>query len=146
MKNPSLGRKPTQQHILWVSDEENDIKRFHENYLKKWCRHFGFDFEQYTRVDHERAEEPRLQYQCVFSHQTGAGDSFEMGDEEWSIETETIPETFVEIDEEGWVRVQGWSIETVRDVVELRHEGPVLVIESRGNENQLRLDARDLTS
>jgi len=145
MKSPSLGNKPSQQHIVWTSGGEEDIKRFHEDYLKQWCQHFDFDFETYKRTDHERSGETRRQYQCVFSYQEGAGDSFEMNGEEWAIETDKTPRTFIEIDEEGVMRAQGWSVEKIIDVVELWHEGPELLVESRGKDNRMRLDAADLT-
>lgn len=146
MKSPSIGRKPSKQHILWTTGGEGNMKRFHESYLRKWCRHFDFDFESYTRVDHDRGDESRRQYQCVFSYGEGAGDSFEFGDEEWTIEADRVPRTFVEIDEEGMMRVRGWSTERILDVVELHHRGPELLVQAAGEDNRLHLDARELTA
>lgn len=146
MKSPSIGRKPSKQHILWTSDSSNDIRRFHEEYLQKWCNHYGFDFEKYHRVDHERGDESRLQYQCVFSYGEGSGDSFEMDGEEWDIAADRVPQTFIEIDEEGMMRVQGWSTERILDVEEFWHEGVELVVVAHDEDSRLRLDARDLTA
>lgn len=145
MKSPSIGRKPSERHFLWESGGQGDIKRFDEDYFRRWCRHFGFEFDTYTRVDHDRGDEPRKQYQCVFSHQQGAGDSFEIGDREWTIRTDEIPRTFVEIDDEGLMRVRGWSIKRILDVVELLHAGPKLLVRARNEDKRLKLDTRKLT-
>lgn len=145
MKRPSISRKPTKAHIVWTSDDDKGVKRFDENHLRKWCNHYGFDFERYTRVDHDRSDEPRTQYQCVFSYQRGAGDSFSMGDREWSIQTNKTPKTFIEIDEEGMLRVQGWSTNRVIDIESLWHKGSALLIRSADGDKDLKLDAKDLT-
>jgi len=144
MKSPALGRKPSERHIIWTDSGKVGTKRFHEALLKKWCRKFAAGFEEYSRVDHERSEEPRRQYQCVFSYQKGAGDSFDMGDQEWEITTQKTPRTFVEIDEEGVMRIQGWSIERILDVEQLWYDGSELVVKTSGKDNDLRIDARDL--
>ena len=145
MKEPSISPKPSKTHILWTSDEKNGIKRFDGDHLRKWCRHYGFDFETYSRVDHERAEESRTQYQCVFSTGSGSGDTFEVDGEEWTIQTGESPRTFVEIDEEGIVRIQGWSTERLIDVAELWHEDAELYIVATGDGDNLHLDTDDLT-
>jgi hypothetical protein len=129
-----------------MSGRGTQTKRFHEDYLRKWCRHFGFDFDSYSRVDHDRADEARRQYQVVFSYASGGGDDFEFDDQEWSIKTGRTPRTFVEIDEEGLMRLRGWSIETILDVEELYHRGPELIVEAVGEENRQRFDARELTA
>ncbi|WP_335999722.1 hypothetical protein [Halorientalis halophila] len=144
MKPPSIGRKPSERHFLWKPDEDHDTKRFDRNYFEKWCRHLGLDFETYSRVDHERAEESRTQYQCVFSTESGSGDSFSVGGEEWDIQTGESPRTFIEIDEEGVMRIQGWTTERILDVTELWHDGPELYVAAEGKEKPLRLDTRDL--
>lgn len=146
MKTPTLGNKPTKQHIVWTTGKDAQTKRFHEDYLRKWCRHFDFGFDTYNRVDHERADEVRKQYQVVFSYSTGGGDSFEFGGKEWSIETGRVPRTFVEIDEEGLMRLRGWTVETILDVEALSHRGTELIVEAAGKENRQRFDARDLTA
>jgi hypothetical protein len=145
MKSPSLGRMPSERHIIWSSDSDDGMKRFRQQYLQTWCSHYDFDFENYNRVDHARADEVRTQYQCVFSYQDTAVEDFEFGGDEWSIKTADIPQTFIEIDDEGWMRVQGWSSERIVDVVELWHEGPELVAKVEGEEGTLRLDTRELT-
>lgn len=144
MKSPSIGRKPSDHHIVWKSGKNDQTKRFHESLLKKWCRKFSIDFENYTRVDHERSDEPRTQYQCVFSYQSGAGESFDMGDEEWTVQAEETPRTFVEIDESGAMRIQGWSVERIVDVEELWYDGSQLVVKPDGEDRKLTIDATDL--
>jgi hypothetical protein len=146
MKNPTLGNKPSPQHIVWTTGRGSKTKRFHEDYLRKWCRHFGFDFETYSRVDHDRAEESREQYQVVFSYASGGGDDFEFGGEEWAIDAGKRPRTFVEIDENGLMRLQGWSVERILDVEALSHCGPELIVEAVGEANRQRFDARELTA
>lgn len=144
MKSPSIGRKPSPRHIVWKSGKDDQKKRFHESLLKKWCRKFAIDFENYIRVDHERSDEPRAQYQCVFSYQSGAGESFDMGDEEWTIQAAETPRTFVEIDEAGAMRIQGWSVERIVDVEELWYDGSQLVVKPDGEDRKLTIDATDL--
>lgn len=146
MNEPSISRKPSQTHFLWESGAGGETKRFDADYFRKWCRHLGYDFETYTRVDHDRGDDPRTQYQCVFSTQTGAGDSFEMGGEEWDIQTEEVPQTFVEIDEEGLMRVSGWSTAETLDVTELWHDGTDLLVRAAGRDKPLRLNTEDLTA
>ncbi|MFB6164455.1 MAG: hypothetical protein ABEJ31_04795 [Haloarculaceae archaeon] len=145
MKSPSLGQKPSTEHILWTTGREQQIKRFHEDQLRRWCDHYGFDFDTYERVDHARSDDHRTQYRCVFSYSAGEGDSISVGDEEWDIQTERIPRTFVEIDEEGIMRLQGWSVERILDVRQLWYDGPVLVVRAAGEDGRQRLDARQLT-
>lgn len=145
MESPSIGSKPTKQHIVWTPDPEKGVKRFDEQYLRKWCRHFGFDFERYSRVDHKRADESRTQYQCVFSYQKDRAESIEIDGKEWSIGAEKMPRTFVEIDEEGVMRVQGWSTDRIIDVRQLWHDGTTLLIEAANGDSRLRIDAADLT-
>jgi len=145
MERPSISQKPSKAHIVWTPDPETGVKRFDEEYLQKWCRHFGFDFERYSRVDHERAEESRTQYQCVFSYQKENSESVEMDGEEWSIGTEKMPRTFVELDEEGVARVQGWSTERIVDVAELWHDGRELLFRATDGDSTLRVDTAELT-
>jgi hypothetical protein len=51
----------------------------------------------------------------------------------------------VEVGEEGVARVKGWETEEVLDVGEMRHEGPALLIKTRGGETK-RLDGRKPTT
>lgn len=145
MKPPSISKKPSKRHFLWSSGPDDDVKRFHEEYLVKWCNHCDFDFEKFTRVDHDRGEEPRTQYQCVFSYGEGSGDSFEMDGKEWDIGSERVPQTFIEIDDEGLMRVQGWETERIIDVEEFWHEGVELVVVPNDEDTKLRLDASELS-
>jgi hypothetical protein len=53
---------------------------------------------------------------------------------------------FVEIDEDGLMRLQGWSVERILDVEALSHCGPELIVEAVGEANRQRFDARELTA
>ena len=146
MKSPGIGKKPSPEHIIWTAGRGGVIKRFHGDQLQKWASHYGFDFDTYTRVDHDRGDERRKQYRVVFSYTTDAGEAIEMDGEEWTINPDERPRTFVEIDEEGMMRLQGFSVEKVLDVCQLWHEGTELVVRAAGEKNRQRLDARDLTA
>jgi len=45
------------------------------SYHELWAAHFGIDYESWTRVDHERADEPREQHACVFEWAKTAGET-----------------------------------------------------------------------
>lgn len=144
MKTGGFRGKPSPAHIVWTSGGGRDSAgktRFDHQHFEKWASHCGFDFENDTRVDHDRADEPRMQYRCVFAWGQTKGETIEMGDEEWSLGAQKTPRTFIEIDEEAQARVKGWSFETVFDVVELRHKGPELLIATRPGDKK-RLNGR----
>jgi hypothetical protein len=149
MKSRSFGGKPSPNHIIWedgTRSSERGQKRFDEGTLREWCRRAGVDYGTSKRVDHDRAPEARTQYRCIFSWEDGAGESFEIDGDEWDIETQRTPRTFLEIDSEGFVRIKGWESEHVLDVTDLRHEGSALVFAAAEIDGTYRLDARKLRS
>lgn len=145
MKKRGFRSKPSPSHIIWMRGADNGSsggkKRFDQRHFEKWAEHCGFDFEQETRTDHERAEEPREQHRVVFRWGKSEPETIELGDEEWSMGARKTPRTFIEVDEAGIARIKGWTFETTMDVVQLRHKGPDLLIESADGEKK-RLNAR----
>lgn len=143
MTNASFGGRPSKSHIIWTRETRNGAtkKRFDNDRFEKWATHCGFDFETATRVDHERAEEPREQYRCVFKWGKIDTETIELGDESWSLGEQKTPRTFIEIDDAGMARVKGWNFETVMDVKKMRHKGPELLIET-ADSDQKRLNGR----
>ena len=139
----SFRGKPSNSHIIWTRETRDGAgqRRFDHDHFRKWADHCGFDFETATRVDHDRADEPRTQYRCVFTWETMAEETIEFGGEEWSLGDQQTPRTFIEIDEGGQARVKGWSFETILDVVEMRHKGPELLIRTADGERK-RLNGR----
>jgi len=122
-----FGSKPSDAHVVWRSGRDDDgKKRFDFEYLKLWAAHFGAEYEEWERVDHERAAEPRVQHVCVFSRTKSGGSDVSLGDESWRMGTVEKPRTFVEIDEGGLLRLQGWSTEETLDVDELVIDGTTL--------------------
>lgn len=122
-----FGSKPSDAHVIWRSGRDNDgKKRFDFEYLKLWAAHFGAEYEEWERVDHERADEPRVQHVCVFSRTKDGGTEVSLGGESWNMSAVEKPRTFVEIDEAGLLRLQGWSTEATLDVDELVVDGPTL--------------------
>jgi hypothetical protein len=139
----SFRGKPSKSHIIWTRQTRNGAasKKFDHDHFEKWASHCGFDFEQSTRVDHDRSDEPRTQYRCIFKWGRIESETMEMGDEEWSLGSQKTPRTFIELDGEGLARVKGWEFETVMDVVEMRHKGPELLIKTADG-TQKRLNGR----
>jgi hypothetical protein len=101
---------------------------FDVDQFRRWADHFGYEFDVMTRVDHERAEEPRTQYRVVFSWETPADETLELGDNEWNIGVDETPETFVEIDEMGVARIKIDEFDFVLDLEQVEHCGPDLLL------------------
>jgi hypothetical protein len=137
--------RPSETHIIWTRRTRNGAtkKRFDTDRFERWAAHYGFDAEQMRRTDHERSEESRLQMRCVFAWGERDAESFEFGDEEWEIASQETPQTFVEIDEKGLARLEGWETETLCDIREMQFDGPVLHITTADGES-LRVDGQDL--
>jgi len=135
--------KPSKTHIIWTRETRDGAgnKRFDHDHFRKWADHCGFDFETTTRVDHERGDGPRQQYRCVFRWGQSDTETIEMGDREWSMGSQRTPRTFVEIDEAGMARIQGWNFDAVLDVVMMRHKGPELLVETAAGDKK-RINAR----
>lgn len=144
MKSGGFRSKPTPTHIIWVrggARESGGKKRFDDRHFEKWANHVGLDFERETLVDHERADEPRMQHRVVFTWGQTDPETISLGEDEWSLGTQKTPRTFIEVDEAGLARIKGWSFETVLDVVDMRHKGPELLIETAEGEKK-RLNGR----
>ncbi|MFB6087420.1 MAG: hypothetical protein ABEJ85_02770 [Haloarculaceae archaeon] len=148
MQPPSFRGKPSETHVIWRRDgaEAGVEKRFDEDELRGWCSAFDVSYETDRRVDHDRAGEPREQYRCVFSWSSAESESFDMGEDEWEIETQKTPRTFVEIDEHGVMRVKSWDTEHILDIEELWLEDTSMVFRAAEVDGTKRLDARKLKS
>lgn len=138
-----FGSKPSDAHVVWQTGA--DRKRFDFEYLELWAAHFGFGFERWERVDHERGEEPRQQHVCVFARTAGSGTELSLGDETWTMDAEEKPRTFIEIDEAGMVRLRGWTTEATLDVTELVVDGPTLKLRTADGRTK-SVDAHRLSS
>lgn len=138
--------KPSKSHIIWTRRTRKGAtnRRFDYEHFEQWAEHHSFDFDTRKRVDHDRAEEPRMQFRCVFAWGQMNEQSFEVGDEEWELAGQKTPRTFIEIDQEGIARVKGWSHETVYNIQELRHDGPALLLKTTDGETK-KIDGRKLT-
>jgi hypothetical protein len=143
MKAPTFGGKPSETHLIWRQSGTGE-KRFDEDALRKWCDAHGVDFEQSKRVDHDRGDQPRQQHRLVFAWAEAASESFAVGDDEWEIETQKTPRTFVEIDSLGESRVKSWDSEHVLDIEELWYDGSALVFEAAETTGPMQLDAAKL--
>ena len=84
MTGGSFRGKPSNSHIIWTRETRDGAtkRRFDHDHFRKWADHCGFDFETATRVDHDRADEPRTQYRCVFTWETMAEETIEFGGED----------------------------------------------------------------
>lgn len=143
MTDGSFRGKPSKAHIVWTRETRKGTcrKRFDHDHFKRWATRYGFDFETETRVDHDRSDDPRTQYRCVFSWGNMSGDTIEFDDQEWSLGEQRTPRTFIEVDASAGVRIKGWEFESVLEVVEMRHDGPDLLIETADGEKK-RVDGR----
>ena len=140
-----FGSKPSEAHVIWRSGRNNDgTKKFDFEYLELWAAHFGVDFEQWTRVDHDRGDEPREQFACVFRWSKSGGQELSVGDEEWTMGSQRKPRTFLEIDEEGTVRLRGWDTEATIDIEELVPKKTVVKLKT-GDGTVKQLDVRKLS-
>ncbi|WP_277541622.1 hypothetical protein [Haloarcula laminariae] len=141
-----FGSKPSEAHVIWRSGRDADgQKRFDFEYLELWAAHFGIDYEEWERVDHERGEQARKQHVCVFARAETGGTEVSLGGESWSMDAATKPRTFIEIDEAGMVRLQGWTTKTTLDVVELVIDGTTLKLRTADGQHK-SLDTRRLSS
>ena len=140
--------KPSRSHIIWTHGGPRDgtgKTRFDTRGFERWADHLGLDFETTTRVDHDRGDEPREQYRCVYAWGETGGETLEMEGEQWDLGSQRAPRTFIEIDETTKARIKGWGFETVLDVVEMRYDGPDLFITSAGGDKK-RLEGRALAT
>jgi len=132
-----FGSKPSDAHGVWRGGRDKDgTKRFDFEYLELWAAHFGADYEEWDRVDHARGDEPRRQHVCVFARSRGGQAEVSLGGESWDMDAVEKPRTFVEIDEAGMLRLQGWTTEATLDVDELVVDGASLKLRTAGGETK----------
>lgn len=138
--------RPSKKHVIWTRRTRDGVtkKRFDNEHFEKWASHYDFDFETARRTDHERADESRVQFRCVFSWGETESQSFEFGEEEWELAGQETPRTFVEIDEEGVARIKGWNSEMLCTITEMQFDGPTLRIKTSNDETK-RVDGRELS-
>lgn len=143
MRKRGFRGKPSPTHIVWVRGgrESDGPKRLDHEHFEKWANHCGFDFQREEVVDHERADEPRQQHRVVFAWGQSDAETIQLGDDEWSMQSQRTPRTFIEVDEAGLARIKGWNFETVVDIIEMRHKGPTLLIETADG-GKKRLNAK----
>lgn len=132
MKIGSFRGRPSKKHLLWSRQAASGTasKRFDDTLFRKWVRHHGFDFDKQMRIDHDRADESRTQFRCVFAWGRRKGKEVEIDGKEVQLGSQKAPKTFIEIDEQGLARVKAGSVEEVYDVVEMRYDGPALLVET----------------
>jgi hypothetical protein len=119
-----FGSKPSDSHVVWRSGRDDDgTKQFDFEYLRLWAAHFGVDYEEWERVDHERGDEPRSQHACVFHWEESGGQELSLGEQSWSMGIQETPRTFIEIDEAGMARFKAWTTEVVLDIDEMILDG-----------------------
>lgn len=141
-----FGSKPSEAHVIWRSGrDDGGKKRFDFEYLELWAAHFGVDYEEWERVDHDRGEDPREQHVCVFHWAKSGGQEVSLGGETWTMGASERPRTFIEIDEAGMVRLKGWTSETTIDVDELVLDGTTLRLRTADG-GQKSLDVEKLAS
>lgn len=145
MKIGSFRGRPTKKHLLWVQETRDGTttKRFDDERFRKWVDHCGFDYDKSIRTDHERAEESRTQFRCVFRWGRMKSEEVELGDESWNLGNQRTPLAFIEIDEEGLTRVKAGDTEEIVDLVDLRYDGPTLYVET-ASDRKMKLDGRTL--
>lgn len=141
----TFGQKPSDSHVVWTnrSGEGKGKKRFDFDYLELWANRLGIDYENRTRVDHERSEEPRKQHLVVVEWTTSKSETIQMGDTSWELGGNETPRTFVEIDDVGMARLKSWDHETVLDLREMWIGGPVMHVKT-ANSGKKALDTRKL--
>lgn len=141
-----FGSKPSDAHVIWRSGRDDDgTKCFDFEYLELWAAHFGAEYEEWQRVDHERAAEPRVQHVCVFARTKRGGEEVSLGGESWSMGAVEKPRTFIEIDDAGLLRLQGWSTTTILDVDELVIDGTTLKLRTAEGSTK-SIDTRKLAT
>lgn len=141
----TFGQKPSNAHVIWTNRAEKGEgkKRFDFDYLELWAAHFGIDYENRVRVDHDRSDDPLTQHLVVFEWARAESQTVEMGDSSWDLGGNETPRTFVEIDEAGFARLKSWESEAILDLRELWIDGPVLKMKT-GEKGNKTLDTRKL--
>jgi hypothetical protein len=122
--------RPSQYHVLWYPGRSGSNLRVDVSLLRGWCRQWGYHFEQHSRVDHERADEPRAQVRVSFAFGETAEQTLTHGDREYTFTTDRTPATFFELDECGEARLKTWASERTLDLREIRIDGRDLVFDA----------------
>lgn len=132
--------------MLWTrrTDSGKPMKRFDDKHFRRWVNHCGFDFDSRMRIDHDRADESRTQYRCVFKWGKTKARSVEIADKEVELGSQKAPITFIEIDDQGYARIKVGSAEEIYNIVEMRHNGPSLLIKTASGEKK-KLDGKKLS-
>ena len=146
MKIGSFRGRPSKTHLLWSRKAASGSasKRFDDKLFRKWTEHHGFDFDKQMRIDHDRADESRTQFRCVFAWGRRKGKEVEIGDREVKLGSQKAPKTFIEIDEAGLARVKAGSVEEVYNIVEMRYDGAALLIKTASGEKK-KVDGKKLS-
>lgn len=132
--------------MLWTrtTDSGKPMKRFDDTQFKRWVNHCGFDFDTRKRIDHDRADSSRTQYRCVFRWGKTQQKEVEIADKEVTLGSQKTPLAFIEIDEEGLARVKVGDTEEVFNLVEMRYDGPALLLKSASGDKK-KLDGEKLS-
>lgn len=146
MKIGSFRGRPSKSHFLWTrrTDSGTGMKRFDDTHFKRWVEHCGFDFDNRMRIDHDRADESKTQYRCVFRWGKTKERSVEIADKEVELGSQKAPIAFIEIDEDGLARVKVGSTEEIFNIVEMQYDGASLLIKTAGGEKK-KLDGKKLS-
>jgi len=129
--------KPSDSHVVWQT--ERGKKKFDFEYLELWAAHFGVEYQEWERTDHARGDRQRHQHVCVFRWNEDGGEELSLGDRTWTMGENRRPRTFIEIDEAGMARFEGWTSEAILDLAELVLDGPTCRLHTTAGETK-RLD------
>jgi hypothetical protein len=137
--------KPSEAHVVWQSGPDDGTTKFDFEYLELWAAHFGVEYKEWDRVDHERGDESRKQHVCVFARTKTGGNEVSLDGETWTMGATEKPRTFIEIDTEGMLRLQGWTTERIVDLDELVIDGTTLKLRTATGDTK-SLDTSRLAS
>jgi len=137
----SLDAKPSPAHIIWQKKTNvGQQKQFDFQYLRFWASQFSLSYTERRRVDGERTVTPRDQHVVVFAEEEPNTEGITVGEQTWSLAPQSTPRTFIEIDEAGLTRVQGWENSMCFDIIELIVDGPGVTFRTAsGDTKKLRI-------
>ena len=146
MKVGSFRGRPSKAHMLWTreTDSGKSMKRFDDTQFKRWVSHCGFDFDTRKRIDHDRADSSRTQYRCVFRWGKTQQTEVEIADKAVTLGSQKTPLAFIELDEAGYARVKVGDTEEIYNLVEMRYDGPALLIKAASGAKK-KLDGKKLS-
>jgi hypothetical protein len=141
----TTGSRPSERHVVWPTEGLSGPDRAVDpRPLLAWSDRFDFDAQRTTRVDHDRADDPRPQVRVVFRWESVEPQTLTMGDREWTLGGQEVPGGFVEIDDRGAARIKTWETDRVFDLAALRVDGPTLVLDAEAFDDEKRLDGREV--